>query len=102
MRVGWLVLVALAGCGYPEDTFQEDYLTAYCSWAADCQLYADEATCSDAYADWQPGGDGEYDAKAAKDCVTALEDQGCPSGEEPVDFPDACSYVYGGAPEADE
>lgn len=89
-----VVLLFAAGCGYPAEKFQDDYVASYCAWAGDCHWYESSDVCADAYADWAPADEGCYDAKAAKDCIDALEALQCPAAEAAVDFPDACNAVY--------
>lgn len=89
-----LWLLALAGCGPDEASFREDYVASYCAWASECQWYEDADACGAAYVDWAPADTSCFDARAAKDCLDALDALQCPTAGASVEFPDACNVVY--------
>lgn len=88
--VAWVVL---AGCGTTPEKYHDDYLASYCAFASDCHLYPSVDACDAAYVDWAPDATC-FDAKAAGDCIKALDEQPCPTADAPIEFPDACSAVY--------
>lgn len=95
-RTLWLLLVA--GCGYPAEDFEADYLDSYCAWAASCAYYDDAEACRTSYEenpDSRPDRtDCVYDDKAGRDCVDAMDERTCPDGEGGGEMPAACNAVY--------
>lgn len=75
-------LVALAGCGYSEDSFEEDMIDAMCNKMDECGWLDDLGWTLDEclnQSSTDTGGEEcvDYDGGAAKDCVTAVEDATC-------------------------
>lgn len=93
-------LVALTGCGLSEDKYAEESIRLSCEFIMECyadlELYASVDECiTEVTADSEdPPDTCEYDAKAAKDCLSALEDMECPAEGELPETPAACEDVY--------
>jgi hypothetical protein len=96
-------LALLAGCGYNEDSFNEDYIDAVCAKYDECGWletfgWADAAACVDALQGAASSGDTagdtcEYDGAAAKDCVSEWEGMSCDdlnAGTTPSTCADVC------------
>lgn len=105
-RLALLLLVLVAGCGYPESQFKADYATEWCKLLSDCQVlqsgygYSSESDCE---AQVSPGADtaGEvacsaYDPKSAKDCITAIQLLSCHDLYSSEPLPASCSDACGG------
>ena len=93
-------LVALTGCGLSEDKYAEESIRLSCEFIMECyadlELYASVDECiTEVTADQEdPPADCEYDAKAAKDCLSGLGDLECPAEGELPETPAACEEVY--------
>lgn len=93
-------LVALTGCGLSEDKYAEESIRLSCEFIIECfadlDLYEDVDECiTEVTADQEdPPEDCVYDAKAAKDCLSELEDMACPAAGELPETPDVCNDVY--------
>lgn len=91
----------VAGCGYPEDKFTEDFQQAFCQKYIDCEYGAlvGWETVDDCLAAMDSGSDtgGEdtcdYDSKAAKECVADVEAMSC--DDMVSGLPSSCSSVCG-------
>ena len=93
-------LVALTACGMSEDKYNEESIRLSCEFIIECyadlELYADVDECiADVTADQEDPPEGcEYDAKAAKDCLSGLDEMACPAEGDLPETPAACEDVY--------
>lgn len=77
-----LIVLALIGCAYDIDKFQEDYAVSVCTWLSECDLleaaeYGDQAACeADVTATVDPDG-CDLDKDAARTCIDDIEALGC-------------------------
>jgi hypothetical protein len=93
-RVRSLLLLVLAGCGYDEARFEEDYPVAYCEWASDCGYFESSEACLEADADEVARDGCTYDSHEARTCVDGVDALACPDGGAFPEVPAACSAVY--------
>lgn len=106
----------LAGCTYAEETFEADYLAAYCDLLTRCEAEAlsylegrgmDGATAQAEVDEWygqscptptpDTGAEGEctYDGKKAKACVAELGEVACDAAlDHGFALPATCNEVY--------
>ena len=94
-----LLLVLLVGCGWSEDHFLVDGITAYCDAASDCVGF-EPAACED-HIRAVDRKKCDFDPKAAKTCAKSLEDEGVCSdngdlGTMSYIGPEACDQVWDG------
>jgi len=103
----WLWLCVLVGCGASEGKYLTDYTARYCELVFQCSDEAmllfdgieSEEECNNLVgSDLQSFGGTceEYDGRAAKDCLKAMDDMTCPAQGKSLDsaLPAACSYVF--------
>ncbi len=107
-----LFAVGLAGCGYTDTSFINDYVDQHCEYALACYDEATlqflgwdtEATCVAAYGpQFASVGLGcDYDKDAARECIKQLKDVECaPQGQDPM-VPSICDSVYSHCEDTDE
>jgi len=93
-------LVALTACGMSEDKYNEESIRLSCEFIIECyadlELYDSVDACITELTDelQDPASGCEYDSKAAKDCLSGLEDLECPAEGETPTTPVACDEVY--------
>ena len=99
--MGWFLALWM-GCNppYPSEAFLEDYATAACDWADDCEVLADyemtHGQCVDALVA-EPMGECEVlGTREAEACLDAVRDAGC---EESLDELEACGRISECVPE---
>ncbi len=114
-----LTLTLVAGCGYTEDKFADDYADAYCERMVSCEAEivaayegmgldaeTSQSTYDDAYTlscetevddDGEGEGDDncEFNADKADECVTGVEELSCDFWSTGTGFPAACGEVCG-------
>jgi hypothetical protein len=86
-----VVGAVLAGCRFKEERFMEESLEASCVWIAEClELFETADACIEEYQEAVLLDFCEYDPKAAKECVKALQELTC----DDTEVPDECNEVY--------
>ena len=102
MRLPALMIIPLlAGCGYKQETFAQDYATATCLLYDQCAIletYAGFASVQECQADLktkvnpEAGRCPEYERDLADDCVNAINQTTC---DQFIDghWPQACTKV---------
>lgn len=105
-----LMLAPLIACGVKEEKFQEEFAAKSCEALFECAVGEDsgsfgvglffetEADCVALYDFAFALGTGgcEYDKKAAKECLTALDDLSCDAAGDDASAGEACNEVYTG------
>ncbi|MBN2797654.1 MAG: hypothetical protein JXX28_00760 [Deltaproteobacteria bacterium] len=103
MRAMWLLVLGLGACSFPTEDFVYEATVSDCTWAMDCleddvlTFYGwdSQETCQE---DRGPVlsalsvGCAEYEKRAAKDCIEALEARTC--GDAEITWPSVCDGVY--------
>lgn len=99
-----LFAVGLAGCGYSDSSFINDYVDSDCEYAMECyddavlnfwgwdSASACEADRGPVVASWGLGC--VFDKDAAKECVRQLKDRECPPAGQDHEVPSICDAVY--------
>lgn len=97
------VLLLLGACGVSEEKFQEQYAEKACTLTMECSadesggfFFDSQEECESFFAlALSLGTDGcDYDKKAAKDCLNALDEATCDNAGDELES--TCAEVYTG------
>lgn len=107
-----LFAVGLAGCGYSDTSFINDYVDRHCDYALACYDEAalnflgwdTEDACADDFGpEFSSEGLGcEFDKDAAKECIKQLKDVECAAAGQDPEIPSICDAVYSNCQDTDE
>jgi len=87
-----LLALGASACSFSESKFEKKASEASCEWTVECfeGVFADVDACLEADSEMSDTDSCEYDSKAAKDCVDAIEELTC----DDTGLPSVCNDVY--------
>lgn len=98
----WMFAAFLVGCGWSEDRYHEEWVSAFCDKNIECEygaLFGWE-TVDDCLAEYgemeSTAAEAEcedYDGSAARACVTDYSALSCDELFEPEKWPEACDVI---------